>query len=96
MTNELAGQLHAVEIAARAPQFPDHMIWREATPAGVRYVARGRHLGVRPYALMTRDLSELWAALSAADHGDDGHRIVMTTESVSACQEWSMPGPHTA
>jgi hypothetical protein len=66
MTSEFADQLDAVEIAARAPQFPNHVIWRETTPAGVRYVARGRNLGVRPYALMTRDLSELWAALSAA------------------------------
>ena len=27
------------------------------------------------------------------DHGTDGHRTVMTTESCSACHEWSMPGP---
>ena len=27
--------------------------------------------------------------------GSDGHRTVMTTESSSACQVWSMPGPHT-
>lgn len=96
MTTELADQRDAVEIAARAPQFPDHLIWRQATPAGVRYVARGRHLAARPYALMTGDLSELWAALSAAGQGEDGQRMVMTTESVSACQEWSMPGPQTA
>jgi hypothetical protein len=69
MTSELADQLDAVEIAARAPEFPDHMIWREATPAEVRYVARGRHVGVRPYALMTGDLSELWAALSDGRSG---------------------------
>lgn len=25
----------------------------------------------------------------------DGHRTVTTTESASACQEWSMPGPQT-
>jgi hypothetical protein len=30
-------------------------------------------------------------------HGDrDGHRMVMTIESSSACHEWSMPGPHIA
>ena len=27
------------------------------------------------------------------DHGMDGQRTVMTTESCSACHEWSMPGP---
>jgi hypothetical protein len=33
----------------------------------------------------------------APDHtGRDGHRTVMTTESSSACHEWSMPGPQTA
>ena len=25
----------------------------------------------------------------------EGQRRVTTTESASACQEWSMPGPHT-
>jgi HD domain len=33
----------------------------------------------------------------AQPHGDrDGHRMVMTIESSSACHEWSMPGPHMA
>ena len=26
----------------------------------------------------------------------EGHRTVMTMESSSACQEWSIPGPQTA
>jgi hypothetical protein len=96
MTSELAGQLDAIEIAARSLQFLDYLLWREATPGSIRYVARARHLGVRPYALVTGDLSELWAALSAASQGEDGQRMVIKTESVSACQEWSMPGPQIA
>jgi hypothetical protein len=76
------------ELARRAPEFPDHMIWREQTPYGIRYIARGLALSVQPHTLVTKDLTEIWAELSAARHqGDDGQRMVITTESETACQE---------
>jgi hypothetical protein len=53
----------ADELARRAPEFPDHMIWRQRTPAGVRYIARGLAPRVRPHTLVTSDLSEIWAQL---------------------------------
>lgn len=75
----------ADELWRRAPEFPAHMIWREGTPGGVRYIARGLDLSVRPHTLVTRDLSEIWAQLSAAGcHGDDGHRTVIITDSATA------------
>jgi hypothetical protein len=76
------------ELARRAPDFPNHMIWCEQTARGVRYVARGLDLSVQPHTLITRDLTEIWAELSAArHHGDDGQRTVITTESDTASQE---------
>lgn len=76
------------ELARRASEFPDHMIWREQTPSGIRYIVRGFDLSAQPHTLVTKDLTEIWAELSAArHHGDDGQRTVITTESATACQE---------
>lgn len=76
------------ELGRRAAEFPDHMIWREQTPYGVRYIARGLDLSVQPHTLVTKDLSEIWAELSAVPHqDDDGQRTVITTESETARQE---------
>ncbi len=43
-----------------------------------------------------RSKSERKYVLLIQEHqaGADGQRTVMTTESDSACQEWSIPGPH--
>lgn len=43
-------------------------------------------------------LPSQWEANTISGHADagtaDGQRTVMTTESVSASQEWPVPGPH--
>jgi hypothetical protein len=41
----------AAELAEVAAQYPDHLIWREASHDGVRYNAEGLSLLVHPYAV---------------------------------------------
>jgi len=38
------------------------------SPAGSRYVAQGRNLRARPHTVVTDDLAELAAALTAGQH----------------------------
>ena len=55
----------------------------------------GRHGASAPDALGprgTRAECVIWRQLE----GIEGHRTVITMESSSACQEWSIPGPQTA
>jgi len=59
-------QAEAAELARRAARFPGHHISREITWDRVRYVARSRDLGTRPYAVITDSLDELCAELAAA------------------------------
>jgi hypothetical protein len=53
------------ELAMLAAGFPGFRIWRETVPGRTRYVARGVSLGVRPHTVVTGDLAELRAALTA-------------------------------
>jgi hypothetical protein len=55
----------AAELARRAGEFPGHHITCEPTLAGIRYVAKGRDLGVHPSLVMSSDPASLFAALSA-------------------------------
>lgn len=47
-------------------RFPGYEIWREETPAHVRYVARSRSLRLSPYTVITPDLAELADRLLSA------------------------------
>jgi DNA-binding XRE family transcriptional regulator len=55
------------ELALVAAGFPAFRLWREVTCEGTRYVAQGGNLAARPYAVVTGDLTELRAALSAGE-----------------------------
>jgi hypothetical protein len=50
--------------AVRA-DFPHFRIWRETTGNRTRYIARSLHRGTRPHTVVTADLDELRAELSA-------------------------------
>jgi hypothetical protein len=54
------------ELAMIAAGFPAFCIWREARYDGARYAAQARSLATRPAAVITRDLAELRAALTAS------------------------------
>jgi hypothetical protein len=45
-------------------EFPAFAISLEPTAGGIRFVARNRHDGVHPRLVITRDATELRAALS--------------------------------
>jgi hypothetical protein len=53
------------ELALVAAGFPAFRLWREVTCEGTRYVAQGNNLAAHPYAVVTGDLTELLATLSA-------------------------------
>jgi hypothetical protein len=55
----------ADELALIAAGFPAFCLWREATSYGIRYIAQGINLTARPYSVVTGDLTELRAALTA-------------------------------
>lgn len=57
---------HQDTLAALQEEFPAFRIWLETTLTGPRYIARSRHLSQNPHTLITRDLTELKTALSAA------------------------------
>lgn len=62
--------------AARLDQlrtdFPDFDIAREITRDRIRYVSRRRRPGVQPHTVVTADLEELRAALSASGPARQG------------------------
>ena len=47
-------------------QFPHFRIWRETTGSRTRYIARRLRPGIHPHTVVTADLAELGAELSAA------------------------------
>jgi hypothetical protein len=46
--------------------FPGHRIWREIIPGRTVYVARSHHPTAHPHTVVTPDLRELHAALTAS------------------------------
>jgi hypothetical protein len=63
----LASKADATLSVLRA-DFPQFRIWRETTGNRTRYIARSLHRGARPHTVVTADLAELRAELSAG-HG---------------------------
>jgi hypothetical protein len=57
---------HQTALATLQEEFPAFRIWQETTLTGPRYIACSRHLNQSPHTLITRDLAELRAELSAA------------------------------
>ncbi len=53
----------AAELDRLQEEFPAFRIWREAMGDRVRYLARRRRPGTRPYAVITADPRELRTAL---------------------------------
>ena len=53
----------AAELDRLQEEFPGFRIWREAMGDRVRYLARRRSPGTRPYAVVTADPRELRTAL---------------------------------
>jgi hypothetical protein len=66
-----AGQDDASLPAVRT-DFPRFRIWRETVGNRTRYIARSLHQGTRPHTVVTADLAELRAHLSAGH--DEGKR----------------------
>jgi hypothetical protein len=62
------------EIILLRAQFPGHRIGTETVVDRIRYVARSQWDGAHPHTVITRDLSELRAALEAGQAGD--HRLL--------------------
>jgi hypothetical protein len=58
------------EVILLRAQFPGHRIGTETIVDQVRYVARRLQDGAHPHTVITRDLSELRAALEAGRTGD--------------------------
>jgi hypothetical protein len=56
---------HQATLATLQEEFPAYHIWQEPTLIGPRYIACSRHLNQSPHTLITRDLAELRAELSA-------------------------------
>jgi hypothetical protein len=75
---------------------------QRAGKAGIRRqaVATARRMLSRASGRIPAELGAIWAAGRSGGRvgyaGEEGQRMVMTTESVSASQEWSIPGPHAA
>jgi hypothetical protein len=67
MTTPVPGPPDADELALIAAGFPGFSIWRSVTAAGSRYVAQSLHLHARPHTIVTDDLAELTAALTAGE-----------------------------
>src|ERR1700720_4676684 len=53
------------ELALIAAGFPEFSVWRSVTVYRTRYIAQSRRLGVHPHTVVTDDLAELAAALTA-------------------------------
>jgi hypothetical protein len=53
------------ELALVAAGFPAYHVWRSVAPGHRRYVAQAAGLGARPHTVVTDDLAELAAILSA-------------------------------
>jgi len=53
------------ELAQVAAGFPAYHVWRSVDPGHRRYVAQAAGLGARPHTVVTDDLAELAAVLSA-------------------------------
>jgi hypothetical protein len=58
------------EIILLRAEFPGHRIGTETIVDRIRYVARRQRDGARPHTVITRDLSELRAALEAGRTSD--------------------------
>ena len=58
------------EVILLRAQFPGHRIGTETIVDRIRYVARRQRDGARPHTVITRDLSELRAALEAGRTSD--------------------------
>jgi hypothetical protein len=58
------------EIILLRAEFPGHRIARETIVDRIRYVARRQRDGAHPRTVITRDLSELRAALEAGRTSD--------------------------
>jgi hypothetical protein len=67
--------------AARA-EFPQFRIWQETTNNRIRYIARSLHRGIHPHTVVTADLGELRAELSA---GLDASRPATGSAQKDAC-----------
>jgi hypothetical protein len=58
------------EVILLRAEFPGHRIGTETIVDRIRYVARSQRDGAHPHTVITRDLSELRAALEAGRTGD--------------------------
>jgi hypothetical protein len=64
----------AHELDTLREEFPGFSIWPENIVGRVRYVARRQYLGLRPHTVVTADLGEMRAALSAGPGPRDAPR----------------------
>ena len=58
------------EVVLLRAEFPGHRIGTETIVDRIRYVARSQRDGTHPHTVITRDLSELRAALEAGRTSD--------------------------
>ena len=56
---------HPDELALLAAGFPEYQFWSERGRDHLRYVAQGIRLDIRPHTIVTTDLAEMRAALTA-------------------------------
>jgi hypothetical protein len=63
--SESAGSPGRVELALLAAEFPAFRFWRQTYYDRTLYIAQSTSLSTRPHAVVTDDLGELRAALTA-------------------------------
>jgi hypothetical protein len=66
MTGQPAAPCDADELALLAAGFPAFRLWRETILDRTRYVAQGTTLNSHPHIVITDDLAELAATLTAS------------------------------